>query len=92
MQQPKTSKYLDILKHDQQGVRGLQALAFRVVTVNDKHKKPTTLYKTVETKQKIYFRVKKLMIITMIYACMESYPLSQLAQAANKNTSIIIKK
>ena len=28
----------------------------------------------------------------MIYACMESYPLSQLAQAANKNTSIIIKK
>ena len=31
------------------------------------------------------------MIITMIYACMESYQLSQLAQAANKNTSIIIK-
>ena len=73
MQQPKTSKYFDIL------------------TVNDNHKNPTTLYKTVETKQKIYFRAKKLMIITMIHACMERYPLSKLEKAANNNASIIKK-
>ena len=49
MQQPKTSKYFDILTHEQQCVQGLQAFAFRVVTVNDKHKKPTTLEITGET-------------------------------------------